>query len=331
MIVMLRRAIVTILVLLGISGSPGLAGASGAAGVYDIQVGCLADSDNADQLAGLLEEHGLQWYSLSFKLCTRFIVDANVDNSGRLAFVRRYPEFSDAFLVDNIWDLPHPDPMRISPVPSREAFVEIMAPYMQHQYQNGYYNQGRLPMDEDRARMYTGFIYEAAAYYNMDPFLIFALGNFETYFYNMFGDLDRLKFKRPDPAQGMFQILISTARLIYEEMKEQNLPHTPKDFPGDLRRYPKAQIYFAAHYVHKLHLEHHGNRYMALLGYNGCKNPNYEYPRRVMSFYQRAVRHFLKELERRSSEGSVAGAPAMPSIGKVAGTERAQGKDTRVR
>jgi hypothetical protein len=310
MIVMFRRAIVTILVLLGISGSPGLAGASGKAGVYDIQVGCLADYENADQLAGLLKEHGLEWYSLSFKLCTRVIVDANMDYSGRLAFVRRYPEFSDAFLVDNAWDLPHPDPMKICPVPSRDAFVEIMTPYMQHQYQNGYYNQRRLPMDEDRARMYTRFIYEAAAYYHMDPFLIFALGNFETYFYNIFGDLNRLKFRRPDPAQGMFQILRSTARLIYEEMKEQNLPHTPKDLPGDLRRYPRAQIYFAAHYIHKLHLEHHGNRYMALLSYNGCNNPNYDYPRRVMRFYQRAIRHFLKESGWDSSEGMLAeGAP----------------------
>jgi hypothetical protein len=306
MISAFRRAIVPILVLLGISCLPHLADTSEAARVYDIQVGCFADHRKADQLADLLEEHGLPWYSLRFEPCTRFIVDANMDYSGSAAFVRSYPEFSDAFLVDNIWDLPHPDPMKISPVPSREAFVEIMTPYMQHQYQNGYYNQGRLPMDQDRARMYTGFIYEAAEYYSMDPFLIFALGNYETYFYNMFGDLNRLKFRRPDPAQGMFQILRSTARLIYEEMKEQNLPHTPEDFPGDLRKYPKAQIYFAAHYVHKLHLEHHGNRYMALLGYNGCNNPNYEYPRRVMRFYQRAVRHFLKESGWDSSEGTSA-------------------------
>jgi len=302
----LRRVIVPILVLLGISGFSGLAGTSQASRVYDIQVGCFADPDNAALLVCRLKECGLQWYSLSFEPCTRFIVDANTDSSCRVAFVGSYPEFSDAFLVENVWDLPHPDPMQISPVPSREAFVAIMAPYMQRQYQNGYYNQGRLPMDEDRARMYTGFIYEAAEYYQMDPFLIFALGNYETYFYNMFGDLDRLKFRRPDPAQGMFQILRSTARLIYEEMKRQNLPHTPKDFPGDLIRYPKAQIYFAAHYVHKLHLEHHGNRYMALLAYNGRNNPNYEYPRRVMRFYQRAVKHFLKESEWDSSEWSLA-------------------------
>lgn len=302
----LRRAIGTILVLLGISGVHGVADTSETARVYDIQVGCFADPANATRLAGRLRGLGLQWYSLSFEPCTRFIVDANVDYSGRVAFVRRYPDISDAFLVENIWDLPHPDPMKISPVPSMEAFVEIMTPYMQHQYKNGYYNQRRLPMDEDRARMYTGFIYEAAEYYEVDPFLIFALGNFETYFYNMFGDLNRLKFRRPDPAQGMFQILRSTARLIYEEMRKQNLPHAPVDFPGDLRRYPKAQIYFAAHYVQKLHLEHHGNRYMALLAYNGSGNPNYEYPRKVMRFYQRAIRHFLKESGWNSSEGRLA-------------------------
>ena len=291
------RPLVTILVLLSLCSFPCLEDASGAARAFDIQVGCFADPDNVTRLVGRLQDRGLHWYSLGFEFCTRYIVDANMNYGGRDGFVRRYPVFSDAFLVENFWDLPHPDPIKISPLPSREAFITIMAPYMQHQYQNGYYNQRGLPMAEDRARMYTGFIYEAAGYYEIDPFLIFALGNFETYFYNIFGDLDRLKFRRPDPAQGMFQILRSTARLIYQEMKTQNLPHTPKDFPGDLRKYPKAQIYFAAHYLHKLHLEHYGNRYMALLAYNGTNNPNYEYPRKVMRFYQRAIRHFLKSSE----------------------------------
>jgi hypothetical protein len=285
---------VTILVLLSLSIFPGLVDKPEAARVYDIQVGCFADPDNTARLVSRLQERGLHWYSLGFGLCTRFIVDANMNYGARADFVRRYPAFSDAFLVENFWDLPHPDPMKISPLPSKEEFVTIMAPYMQQQYQNGYYNEGGFPMAEDRARMYTGFIYEAAEYYEMDPFLIFALGNFETYFYNTFGDLHRLNFRRPDPAQGMFQILRSTARLIYQEMKTQNLPHTPKNFPDDLRKYPKAQIYFAAHYLHKLHREHYGNRYMALLAYNGTNNPNYEYPRKVMCFYQRAIRHFLK-------------------------------------
>jgi len=93
-------------------------------------------------------------------------------------------------------------------------------------------------------------------------------------------------------------------------MKRQNLPHTPKDFPGDLRRYPKAQIYFAAHYVHKLSIKHCGNRYMALLGYNSENNPNYDYPRKVMRFYQRAIRHFLASSGQRCSEEPTAeGAP----------------------
>lgn len=307
MILMVRSSIarlfVTILVLLSLSAFPDIVHTSEAARVYDIQVGCFADSDNVARLVGRLQDRGLHWYSLGFELCTRYIVDANMKYGCRVGFVRNYPVFSDAFLVENFWDLPHPDPMKISPLPSREAFITIMAPYMQHQYQNGYYNQRGLSMAEDRARMYTGFIYEAAEYYEMDPFLIFALANFETYFYNIFGDLYRLKFRRPDPAQGMFQILRSTARLIYQEMKKQNLPHAPKDFPGDLRKYPKAQIYFAAHYLHKLHLQHYGNRYMALLAYNGTNNPNYEYPRKVMRFYQRAIRHFLKSSEGYSSEG----------------------------
>jgi hypothetical protein len=310
MISTLRRVIVPILMVLSLSGSIGICEGSGAEKLYDIQVGCYTDSDHIARLADSILDRGLHWYSVGFDHCTRFIVDVNVSSSGRAAFASNYPEFPDAFLVDNYWDLPHPDPMKISPLPAREEFLEIMTPYMQQQYQNGYYNRKGLSLDGDRARMYTGFIYDAGQYYGIDPFLIFALGNFETYFYNTFGDLHRLEFRRPDPAQGMFQILRSTARLIYKEMKRQNLPHTPKDFPGDLRRYPKAQIYFAAHYLHKLYTKHCSNRYMALLGYNSVNNPNYEYPRKVMRFYQRAIRHFLASSGQRISEELTAeGAP----------------------
>ena len=306
MISSLRHVIISILILMGLSGLSGFADRIEAARIYDIQVGCFVEPGNVARLVSGLQDHGLHWYSLVFELCTRIIVDANLDYRGRACFARRYPAFSDAFLVENFWDLPHPNPMKISPLPPKEEFVTIMAPYMQHQYQNGYYNQRGNPMTDDRARRYTEFIYEAAEYYEMDPFLIFALGNFETYFYNTFGDLDRLTFNPPDPAQGMFQILRSTARLIYQEMKKQNLPHAPHDFPGDLRRYPKAQIYFAAHYLRKLHQQHYGNRYMALLAYNGSNNLNYEYPRKVMRFYQRAITHFLESSERDSSEGGLA-------------------------
>ena len=274
--------------------------------VYDIQCGCYTDPANAAQFTLRLQELGLSWYSLQTDLCTRFIVDANVGYRGISSFIAAYPELADAFLVENFWDLPRPHPERISPLPTREEFIAIMAPYMQREYQYGYYNHRRRPMAEERAQMYTRFIYEAASYYELDPFLLFAVGNFETYFCNMFGDLDRLKHKRPDPAEGMFQILRSTARIIYRDMKKRNIPHAPEKLPADLRAYPKTQIYFAAHYLHNLHVQKHGNRYMALLAYNAASNINYDYPRRVMRFYQRALRYFIRSAERNMAEETVA-------------------------
>jgi hypothetical protein len=95
----------------------------------------------------------------------------------------------------------------------------------------------------------------------------------------------------------MFQILKSTARSIYRDMKNRNLPHAPKELPADLRAYPKIQIYFAAHYLHNLHLKQYGNRYMALLFYNAASNINYNYARLVMRFYERALRHFIQSSE----------------------------------
>ncbi len=303
---MTSRRFIIPLVLLVLFSVPARAGNPGRGPVYDIQCGCYSEPENAARLVLRLQELGLSWYSTQRDICTRFIADVNVDYRGRSAFITAYPEFADAFLVENLWDLPHPDPEGISPLPSGEEFTAIMAPYMQRQYQHGYYNRKGLSMAGQRAKMYTRWIYEAASYYGLDPFLLFAVGNFETYFRNMFGDLDRLQHRYPDPAQGMFQILRSTAHRVYQDMRHQNLPHAPEELPADLRAYPKTQIYFAAHYLHILHLQHHGNRYMALLGYNGASNPNYEYPQLVMRFYQRAIRYFIQSSQRYREEKTAA-------------------------
>jgi len=302
---MVSKQSIIVLALLILSLRPIFADNNKPDPVYDIQCGCYANNENAARLTHRLQELGFSWYSLQTDPCTRFIVDVNVGWNERSVFTVKYPEFADAFLVENIWDLPHPDPEKISPLPSKEEFINIMTPYMQRQYQNGYYNLRRLPMAKERARMYTQFIYEASSYYGLDPFLLFAVGNFETYFYNMFGDLDRLKYKYPDPAQGMFQILSSTARAIHRDMKKQKVPYAPKQLPKDLRAYPRAQIYFAAHYLNNLHQQQHGNRYMALLAYNSKYNPNYDYPRRVMRFYQRACKYFIKSSERYKEEEAI--------------------------
>lgn len=301
---MLKQSVIVLALLIALP-VPGFSDNPQSGPVYDIQCACYEDPVNAVELAVRLEELGLSWYSLQTELCTRFIVDANLDHKGRLAFVSAYPEFADAFLVENFWDLPHPHPEEISPLPPKEEFIDIMAPYMRAQYRRGYYNRKRLPLAAERARMYTRWIYEAASYYSLDPFLLFAVGNFETYFRNMLGDLDRLQHKRPDPAQGIFQILGSTAHVIYWDMRNRNLPHAPEELPADLRAHPKTQIYFAAHYLHNLHVRHHGNRYMALLSYNAARNPNYDYPRRVMRFYQRAVRYFIQSFQRPGADEKI--------------------------
>jgi hypothetical protein len=289
---------IIVLALLILSSIPAAANDHKPGTVYDIQCGCLAESKNAAELVLRLNKLDLPWYSLRMDLCTRFIVDVNVDRKGYSTFMKTYPEFSDAFLVENHWDLPHPDPEEISPPPTRDEFITYMAPYMRKQYQNGYYNRRKLPMAEKRALMYTRFIYDAASYYDLDPFLLFAVGNFETYFYNVLGDLDRMKRRHPDPAQGMFQILKSTARSIYQDMKKRNIPYAPEMLPADLRAYPKTQTYFAAHHLHNLQKEQYGNRYLALISYNGTSATNYEYPQKVMRFYERALRYFIQSSKR---------------------------------
>ncbi|MBN1847617.1 MAG: transglycosylase SLT domain-containing protein [Deltaproteobacteria bacterium] len=264
--------------------------------IYDIQCGCFSDPLNSARFAERLQELGLAWYNIPSEPCTRFIVDVNVDWLGISYFINDHVEFMDAFLVKNHWDVPFPELKNSPPIPSKDLFTKVMAPYMQKQYKFGYYNPERRSMKDERAIFYTKTIYEAAEYYQIDPFLLFALGNFESYFSNILGDLNRLKRKVPDPAQGIFQILRSTARFIYDDMKRQGLPHAPETFPSDLINYPEAQIYFAAHYLSELHKEHNGNRYMALLFYNARSKPNYHYPRKVMRFYEQAMNYFFKSM-----------------------------------
>jgi hypothetical protein len=262
--------------------------------VYDIQCGCYKKSSEVQQRVQRLRELDFSWYSIQSGRFTCLILDINVTHDEGPIFLDQYPEFSDAVLVKNYWDLPHPNPMWISPLPTREDFTAIMVPYMQKEYKRGCYNRKRLPMARKQAEMYTRFIYDSSRYYKLDPFLLFALGNFETYFRNMNGDLNHFKNNRPDPAQGIYQILESTERVIYRDMKKQNIPHTPAELPADLRTHPKTQIYFAGHYLQTLHKKHYNNRYMALFSYNGTHTANYEYPRRVMRFYQRAINHFIE-------------------------------------
>ena len=289
---MSNRVAITVTLLLLFS-APTIAAEPETDAIYDVQCGCYTNPVNGTMLASRLRELGLAWYTRQMDICTRFILDVNADSQGLITFVKAYPEFYDAFLVENLWDIPHPTPKEVSPLPSAEEFTSIMTPYMRRQYKNGYYNRRRRSLAEERAQTYTRWIYEAATYYGLDPFLLFAIGNFETYFRNMLGDLDRLRRSRPDPALGMFQILRSTSYAIYKDMKNRNLPHTPPKLPSNLIFYPKDQIYFAAHYLSRLHGKHHGNRYMALLAYNGMGSDNYDYPRRVMRFYQKAIRYYF--------------------------------------
>jgi hypothetical protein len=277
--------------------------------VYDIQCACYANRSNAENLVNRLRELGLPWYTIPFGRTTRFIIDVNVASSELKSFVETYPEFFDAFLVKDHWNLPRPNPEAIDPLPGRERFVTVMSTYMQQQYKKGYYNKKQRTMARETAEMYTSFIYDASSYYDLDPFLLFAVGNFETCFRNMYGDLDRLTFRTPDPAQGIFQILKSTSRQIYRDMKRKKLPHAPAEPPRNFLRLPKTQVYFAAHYLHDLFQRHFDNRYMAVLAYNSSRLRNYDYARRVMRFYQRAIDYYRKSSEDFSMEAHLTVVP----------------------
>jgi hypothetical protein len=53
---------------------------------------------------------------------------------------------------------------------------------------------------------------------------------------------------------------------------------------------------------------------MALLNYNAKHKPNYDYPRMVMRFYQRALGHFIQSSQLHREQGSVAA--RSPDLGK---------------
>lgn len=260
----------------------------------DLQCGCYPCLAQARQLIDHLNELKLSWYCYKASCGYIFIVDLNLTLKQGNAFMDAYPALENAFLVENHCDPPLVFLNKPEIQPSEEVFISIMASYMRQQYQDGYYNRKKLSMSSNRAKLFTSFIYNAAKYYSLDPFLLFAVGNFETYFRNMYGDLHRLQHKTPDPALGMFQILRSTAKDIYMDMKRQKHPHTPDEFPDNLITHPKTQIYFAAHYIHKLYKQFFQNSFMAILAYNGLAKPNCKYPLKIQRFYDNALKYFKK-------------------------------------
>ena len=168
---------------------------------------------------------------------------------------------------------------------SKQRFVNIMSDYIKNEYRDGYYNETNRNLPEKRASQYAAWFFDAAAEYNLDPFLIAAIPNHETYFMNINGDLNHYSYGRRNHSEGQFQMLKSTQVLTYKDMKRKGKTGLISWRPGrDLKKYPKDQPFMAAHYLKNFCMNNGKNIFEALTEYNGSP----AYPPKVLEKYEQA-------------------------------------------
>ncbi len=179
---------------------------------------------------------------------------------------------------------------------TKDEFVNAMSAYIAKEYKDGCYNKTKKELPTYVARNYAAWIYDAASFYELDPFLLLSIPNHETYFKNMDGDLHHYYKGRLNHSEGMFQMLKSTQQLTYEDMKKRNLDYLISWRPGDdLKDYPHDQAYMAAHYLKYFCFS---NKYKptrravikALTAYNGSSS----YAYKVLRLYKRS-KNFYNE------------------------------------
>ncbi len=179
---------------------------------------------------------------------------------------------------------------------TKDEFVNAMSAYIAKEYKDGYYNKTKKELPTSVARKYAAWIYDAASFYKLDPFLLLSIPNHETYFKNIDGDLHHYHKGRLNHAEGMFQMLKSTQQLTYEDMKKRNLDYLINWRPGeDLKNFPRDQAYMAAHYLKYFCFSSNSKPtkkavIKALTAYNGSSS----YAYKVLRLYKRS-KNFYNE------------------------------------
>ena len=171
----------------------------------------------------------------------------------------------------------------------REQFIKVMSRYIQREYRDGCYNKARVWLPDKQAKIYSSYIYDAAVMYSIDPFLMIAIPNHETYFMNMRGDTDR----GSDYSEGMFQILRSTQKEIYQDMVEKGMVQQLVWRPGlSILPFMRDQTIMASHFIKHFCTENFGSKSRITLS---RYNTNPSYTGKVLAKYNKAVKFYNLE------------------------------------
>lgn len=281
---------------------------------FDVQAGYFETEKGSKSLLEKLTELNLPAYRVDKDDGYKVVVDTNTDYSNSKEFIDEYLEDTGAFPVESTHDVVGSqikedsifnDRFTYAPeltesvsftfegenavkedgasnekldYVSKERFIEIMEDYIQSEYKSGCFNRSKKNLPDKRARQYATWIYEASEFYDMDPFVLLAVANHETYFRNMNGDLNYQTNGKRNHSEGMFQMIKTTQRHTYLDMKRKGLDERLSWRPGfDLKRFPKDQAYMAAHFLKHVCGEEKGLQ-QALQRYNGSS----KYPPKVM-------------------------------------------------
>jgi hypothetical protein len=174
----------------------------------------------------------------------------------------------------------------------RAQFIEVMADYIFHEYENNAFSNGSPELARKMAFYYATWIFDAARLYSLDPFLMVAIPNHETNFMNVNGDLDHFTNGVRNHSEGIFQMLKTTQLEVYQDMKERGLAGLITWRPGqDLKKFPRDQAYMAAHFLRFFCEAYPKNYRNALTIYNGSPS----YPPKVFQKLDKVARFYTQQ------------------------------------
>ena len=175
---------------------------------------------------------------------------------------------------------------------NRNKFIALIGEYIRREHNRGSPGSNLPTLQHKPAAYYAAWIYDAARLYKLDPFLLVAISNHETNFMNVNGDWNHFTNGVRNHSEGMFQMLKTTQREVYEDMKLRGLGRLVAWRPGeDLKQYPRDQAYMAAHFLKFFCLAHPKNYQTALTAYNGSPT----YPPKVFEKLHRVKSYYSKQ------------------------------------
>lgn len=171
-------------------------------------------------------------------------------------------------------------------------FIAVISDYISRETHGFSLNARQPETARKMAAYYAAWIFDAARLYKLDPFLMVAIPDHETNFMNVDGDLNHFTNGVRNHSEGIFQMLKTTQVEVYQDMRQRGLTGLISWRPGlDLKKFPRDQVYMAAHFLRFFCEAYPRNYRNALTTYNGSPS----YPNKVFNKLKKVTKFYTRQ------------------------------------